>query len=131
MKPPTAQVELLSHVGHRAVARASVSLDGDSETVEHELDLTDGSRLAEWLRTQRSQARLDQVRSELAERVQHKALTIAREAVAERSFTTEEQEERTRRQPMQPKSPALAAKYARIDLLCAAIDEEKARIRGS
>jgi hypothetical protein len=115
----SASVELLEHVGFRAVARGTASIDGLTETVTHEIDL--GTEPVQRLRAQRGEVWFADVLNRLPELARGKALGIARDILIDRMLTPEEREERRTRRPEQPMSPGLAAKHERRRVLCDAV----------
>lgn len=96
---------------HRITVRSELDVDGDKEVVEHTLDVSDGSEIAQRLVKlgDYGKDRLRRMRAQLAERARTKAQTMARNRLLERRMADDERVELRTRLPLQPTSQGLKA----------------------
>jgi hypothetical protein len=124
-------VELIEHSLHRATARATIRDGSEAATAEATVDASDGSELAVRLAAQGGlgAARLANVRSQLLERAQDRALHMARDQLIQRTLTDEDRDDLRKRGPLERMRPALDAKVRERHELWQSVEKWKRSTR--
>jgi hypothetical protein len=134
MKDLRVTVSLIEHTLHRATARATVRWGDESATAEVTVDTAEGSDLSRRLRAQGGlgELRLVRVRAQLIERVQDRALHMARDQLIQRALTDEDRDDLRKRGPLEKMRPALEAKTREHHDLWGAVENwKKSQLSGA
>ena len=127
----SSRIDSVQRDGFRCTARASVTFEGRTETYDFELDVSDGSELAQKFATQGAlgASRLARFREQLEERAKDGALHRACELHVRRMYTPELEAEELARRPKQARSAELDAVDRRVKELRADVEAAKQRER--